>query len=841
MESTVSEATVKANVEANAISTGIDKWVNWKAKNDSSITLTRTDGNLLHFQVDAKKFTVTCPKDYPNDGSLLMIESEDSISWINRVMNFIIRKNPSIFTLLKFIEKEHKNERAKRSDEIDIVDLPSLHDEELMLTRFDLEEAKYEKRLKEQLPKMKSSLVSDANTKAQEIFKGDVPGHILINMLMSTRKRYFNNDKISVSLINDNVYNWLVTFNRFGNNEINTSMARVKSMYGYDSIQVNIMFHDKMFPSYPPFIKLLRPRMMDSLMHRISNLKMVQFDYWTPSRTMIYIIDKLYEIFDKHAVIDTDSDMNDIVKYPNGSYHELEGVLVKLASLCDVGNQYEELDTTEYKRTHAAPVKLKSTMKSTSSTKTSSKNTGIWAAGTGYGYSGSSAWDLKEYVQLQQERDLQIQSILQRITEVLMSMQPTEASSVYKILESSYLIPYIKTLFKETTMVEIDKHNSLYKLVFTLLQFLITEEAIYLFDDSHGDRNLFQILSDMNSEAMTVKMITDGDGKASDDSELDITSMIMSLFEFANSCYVPYYENKLKNQAEQVQQKAKEDEEKRTTEEKLKDAYVEEMSKHRFAICKFASNGFHYKYAPSNDKIMLRAIGKECSSFTKSLPIHYGSSVLARVDSTNSRCMRVMITGPNGTPYDSGVFIFDAYMPDKWPNVNPQMHFENHGGVRFNPNLYNCGKVCLSLLGTWRGEASENWNPTTSTLSQLFISVQSQILIDDPYYNEPGHERSYGTDSGIKASKLYNNYIRQFTMQHAMVGVIDTVLKGGYPEFKEPVLTHFKLKKAYILDVCQKWVNDAFDATSSAQHSFSMTKDKYKETFAKLKEYLDKL
>jgi len=41
------------------------------------------------------------------------------------------------------------------------------------------------------------------------------------------------------------------------------------------------------------------------------------------------------------------------------------------------------------------------------------------------------------------------------------------------------------------------------------------------------------------------------------------------------------------------------------------------------------------------------------------------------------------------------------------------------GAVRFNPNLYNCGKVCLSLLGTWRGETGENWDPDTSTLLQV--------------------------------------------------------------------------------------------------------------------------
>ena len=33
------------------------------------------------------------------------------------------------------------------------------------------------------------------------------------------------------------------------------------------------------------------------------------------------------------------------------------------------------------------------------------------------------------------------------------------------------------------------------------------------------------------------------------------------------------------------------------------------------------------------------------------------------------------------------------------------------GQVRFNPNLYSTGKVCLSILGTWRAEHSgEQWS-----------------------------------------------------------------------------------------------------------------------------------
>jgi len=64
-----------------------------------------------------------------------------------------------------------------------------------------------------------------------------------------------------------------------------------------------------------------------------------------------------------------------------------------------------------------------------------------------------------------------------------------------------------------------------------------------------------------------------------------------------------------------------------------------------------------------------------------------------------------MIAGPEGTPYEGGLFEFDCFMPLEYPNTPPLVHLCTTGGgtVRFNPNLYNCGKVCLSLLGTWPG------------------------------------------------------------------------------------------------------------------------------------------
>jgi baculoviral IAP repeat-containing protein 6 len=86
-----------------------------------------------------------------------------------------------------------------------------------------------------------------------------------------------------------------------------------------------------------------------------------------------------------------------------------------------------------------------------------------------------------------------------------------------------------------------------------------------------------------------------------------------------------------------------------------------------------------------------------------------------------------MITGPEDTPYSCGCFIFDVYFPSMFPDIAPKINLQTTGGgtVRFNPNLYVDGKVCLSLLGTWEGHQSETWDPRFSSILQV---LQPSIL-----------------------------------------------------------------------------------------------------------------
>lgn len=83
--------------------------------------------------------------------------------------------------------------------------------------------------------------------------------------------------------------------------------------------------------------------------------------------------------------------------------------------------------------------------------------------------------------------------------------------------------------------------------------------------------------------------------------------------------------------------------------------------------------------------------------------------------------LQVLITGPSDTPYANGCFEFDVYFPQDYPNSPPQVNLETTGNrsVRFNPNLYNDGKVCLSVLNTWHGRPEEKWNSQTSSFLQV--------------------------------------------------------------------------------------------------------------------------
>ena len=93
-----------------------------------------------------------------------------------------------------------------------------------------------------------------------------------------------------------------------------------------------------------------------------------------------------------------------------------------------------------------------------------------------------------------------------------------------------------------------------------------------------------------------------------------------------------------------------------------------------------------------------------------------------------------MIVGSSETPYYGGFYVFEFFYPTDYPHSPPIVKYWTNGdNIRFNPNLYTSGKVCISLLNTWRGE---QWTSCQS-ISTVLLNLCT-LLCKDPLLNEPG-------------------------------------------------------------------------------------------------------
>lgn len=145
-------------------------------------------------------------------------------------------------------------------------------------------------------------------------------------------------------------------------------------------------------------------------------------------------------------------------------------------------------------------------------------------------------------------------------------------------------------------------------------------------------------------------------------------------------------------------------------------------------------------FHPTNAHSFFKAVQKEHKLLRSSLPF----GVWVRSFEDRLDLMSVLIEGPKNTPYEDGLFAFDIQLGHDYPVSPPLCHYISYCSDRLNPNLYEDGKVCVSLLGTWSGRGSEVWCPNSSTLLQVIVSIQGLILVDEPYYNEAGYEKQRG-------------------------------------------------------------------------------------------------
>lgn len=196
-------------------------------------------------------------------------------------------------------------------------------------------------------------------------------------------------------------------------------------------------------------------------------------------------------------------------------------------------------------------------------------------------------------------------------------------------------------------------------------------------------------------------------------------------------------------------------------------------------------------------------------------------------DEANFLNGHAMIFGPEKTPYENGIYFFNFKFPYDYPFSPPKLtYLTNDGKTRFNPNLYRNGKVCLSILNTWRGE---QWTSCQSIRSTLLTLVT--ILNENPLTNEPG--------ISLKNPKVntYNKIIRYKNFSVAINRVLEQKLIPDTHIVFFPIIKNFiRVKKENILTLVNNQIENCDkDDLSCSIYNMEPFKPNYKNELEKFK------
>jgi len=160
-----------------------------------------------------------------------------------------------------------------------------------------------------------------------------------------------------------------------------------------------------------------------------------------------------------------------------------------------------------------------------------------------------------------------------------------------------------------------------------------------------------------------------------------------------------------------------------------------------------------------------------------------------------------LIIGPSDTPYFGGFYFFELSYPSDFPHSPPKVKYLTNGNnIRFNPNLYVCGKVCISLLNTWRGD---QWT-SCQTISTVLLTLCT-LLCKDPLLNEPG------VNKGHLDLENYNEIIQYANLDIAICDILNrkpSVFLPLFDPFYSFLKEHFNKNYDKILEIANRKNND---------------------------------
>ena len=531
---------------------------------------------------------------------------------------------------------------------------------------------------------------------------------------------------------------------KYSKGELSDKLKKLNDNFGFDYIEVIIKLDSTFYPFIAPTLEYSKPNIDIDVIHNLKNISILEQKNWNSNISLEWLITQIGNKFETY--------FNEYIDISNSDLclTKMDKIIFDVLTIMGV-NEY-----TNFNIKYDIP-KFDTIEKSK-----------YWGSGTGYGYEGKAEWNIESYLSQQNNKKIDVIHNLQKI----MSWYPTydNKENVNKIMTK-----FISNQLNGATILDFNNNKQLYSIYVEVIEKLILpiksniiSDLYHQVEDIIDNPELYNSNSDESNEDIYTQ---------------NFCKIIKKLFESNKIENIKISENK-------------------------KDSYESMIKNNQFGTYKFDEQHLYYNFRNekiTNKKNLLRLVS-EISSLKKNLPINWDTSCILRVDKKQTNMIKFVITGPKDTPYHNGIYEFHAYFPPTYPNDPPRvlLNTTDGGKVRFNPNLYASGKVCLSLLGTWSGQQGEKWNGDISTFLQVIISIQSLIMVEDPFFNEPGYEKSMHTANGKKRAFQYKDDIR---MENLRVAILNQ-LKNPPEGFEEFTINHFKQKKNEIIQVAESWKNE---------------------------------
>ena len=698
--------------------------------------------------------------------------------------------------------------------------------------------------------------------------------------------------------VDDDVGQWLIKLYFTGGevgpggteSPLAEQLRQVGSAHGYGFVELRMVFQTDLYPFYPPSIRLVRPRLKGHVMERLASLPCLKLAHWNPMTRISELLEDVKSFLLDLGEVDLGHPRNCMRASPSGAYTGMEYALSALSITSDTTPLRARADEAWEWRgpKQCSPLSPvgggagggKGVTAEPSLPKDGGK--GAWAKGTGYGHGDSRSqgpiWDVAQHEAALKRKMEKTEAVLSELLRSLTGLQglpedlhafcrgdetppllPDLGAEEFALLRDSSFAPFAAELIMASPLQEMLKRLKTYATLLALLRVMSSSESLAAILGP-----LPGMLATAPSIEVALRPIADqavcflenfrkmgkaecGAGsKGTEEERLSqaVVDTARAVTKAVNS--VSAYEEAVADTACNGRAEPGTPDAAGCDPE---EAYMNEMRPMQFDSCSLTSTSkrkhmyLNQVEKEHNNGSMARdrmtRLASDLAALQNSLPLSRSSTVCVRADDSRPDLMRVLITGPDDTPYEGGCFVFDMGFPPSYPNIPPKMGLRTtgEGNVRFNPNLYQNGKVCLSLLGTWGGAQGEQWDRDSSTLLQVLVSVQSLIFVPDPYFNEPGFEKNMHSRESQHKSYQYNQNIRVECARWAMLNA----LQHPTPGLEETIRMHFRLKKEHILKQCKAWLQEMTSPPKELGDTSGQLKQSVAQNAAAMRDILKKL